>query len=109
MFHYNKINFSGGIHINKSNKSKECMIYHYRCFLNLNWTYEPYFCNRCHDISMMAYDLENIAMLNVKGIGYRCVMWSMTRNEAVHMLNNSRLDDKSSLWIWFGANKRPIK
>ena len=58
---------------------------------------------------MMAYDLENIAMLNVKGIGYRCVMWSMTRNDAVHLLNNSRLDDKSSLRIWFGANKRPIK
>ena len=42
---------------------------------------------------MMAYDLENIAILNVKDIGYRCVMWSMTRNDAIDMLNNSRLDD----------------
>ena len=58
---------------------------------------------------MMAYDLENIAILNVKDIGYRCVMWSMTRNDAIDMLNNSRLDDKGSLWIWFGANKRPVK
>ena len=31
------------------------------------WTIsQPYVCNECHDISMMAYDLENIAILNVK-------------------------------------------
>ena len=26
----------------------------------------------------MAYELENIALLNVKGIDYRCVIWNMT-------------------------------
>ena len=35
-------------------------------------------------ISMMAYELENIAILNVKGVDYRCVIWNMTRSDAVN-------------------------
>ena len=30
------------------------------------------FCNGCHDISMMVYELGNIAKLNVKEFDYRC-------------------------------------
>ena len=73
------------------------MICHYWYFLNLNYTYESYVSNGYHDISMMAYELEYIAILNVKGIDYRCVIWTMTKNDAINMLNNSKLDDKGSL------------
>ena len=45
----------------------------------------------------MAYELENIAILNVKGILYKCVIWNMTRNDAINRLNNSKLHDKGSL------------
>ena len=48
---------------------------------------------------MMAYELENIAILNVKGVDYRRVIRNMTRNDATDMLNNSKVDDKGSLWI----------
>ena len=63
MLYYNKFNASEGTDINRSNKSKECMICHCWYFLNLNNTYESYVCSGCHDISMMAYELENIAIL----------------------------------------------
>ena len=53
MLHYNKINVSEGIDINKSNKSKECMIYHYWYFVDLNYIYEPEVCNGYHDISLL--------------------------------------------------------
>ena len=46
---------------------------------------------------MVSYELENIALLNVKGIDYRYVIWNMTRNYAISGLNNSKLDDKDSL------------
>ena len=49
MFYYDKTNVSEEIDINNSNKSKECMIRHYSYFLDLNYIYEPYVCNRCHD------------------------------------------------------------
>ena len=45
----------------------------------------------------MAYELENIAILNVKGIDYRCILWNMTRNDVINRLNNSKLDFKGTL------------
>ena len=28
---------------------------------------------------IMAYELENIAILNVKGVDYRCILWNMAK------------------------------
>ena len=50
------------------------MICHYWYFKDIGNGFETYACNRCHDISMLAYELENIAILNVKGVDYRCVL-----------------------------------
>ena len=36
-------------------------------------------------------------ILNVKGVDYRCILWGITRNEAVNILNNSVLEDKDVL------------
>ena len=81
MLQYEKINVSKGIDINKSNKSKECMICHYWYFLDLSYTYEPYICNGYRDISMVAYELENIVILNLKEVDYKCVIWNITRTD----------------------------
>ena len=44
-----------------------------------------------------AYEIENIAILNVKGVDYRCVLWNTTKNDVINMLNNYKLDDKDIL------------
>ena len=67
------IDVSEGSNINKSNKSKQCMVCHYWHFKDISYKFQPYFCNKCHDISKMAYKLENIAIPNVNGVDYRCV------------------------------------
>ena len=46
---------------------------------------------------MMAYELENIAVLNVEGVDYRCALWKMTKNDGINRLNNSKLHDKGTL------------
>ena len=46
---------------------------------------------------MMAYKLKNVAIRNVNGVDYRCILWNMTRNDAINRLNNSKLDDKDTL------------
>ena len=79
MLYYNNVKVSEGIDIDKSNKSKEYVICHYWYFKDIGYKFEPYVCNRCHDISMTAYELANIAILNVKGNDYSCVIWNMTR------------------------------
>ena len=49
------------------------MIFHYWYYI-YNCKYEPEICDSCHDISMMAYKFENSAILNIKGIDWRCVV-----------------------------------
>ena len=68
MLQYETISVSEGIDINKSNKSKECMICHYWDFKDIGYKFEPYVCDKCHDISLMAYELKNIALLSIKGV-----------------------------------------
>ena len=66
-----KIDISEGIDINKSNKPKECIICHYWYFKAIGYKFGLYVCYKCHDISMMAYELEIIAILNIKCADYR--------------------------------------
>ena len=46
---------------------------------------------------MNAYELKNIAIWNVKGVGFRCILWGISRDEAVNRRNNSVLEDKGVL------------
>ena len=42
---------------------------------------------------MTAYELKIIAILNVKGVDFRCILWGISRDQAVKRLNNSVLED----------------
>ena len=72
------------------------MLCHY-WYLNVEFKFGPHVCNKCHDLLMTAYELKNIAILNIKGVGFRCILSSISRDEAVNNLNNSVLEDKSLL------------
>ena len=50
------------------------MICHYWYFLNTGYKYEPELCNDCVDISVMANELKNIVILNIKGRLQMCCM-----------------------------------
>ena len=45
----------------------------------------------------MAYGLENIAILSVKGATFRCILCGISKNEGLRRLNNSFLEDKGVL------------
>ena len=46
---------------------------------------------------MTAYELKNTAILNVKDVDYRCILWGICRSETVNILNNSLLEDQDVL------------
>ena len=46
---------------------------------------------------MTAYELKNIAILNVKGVDFRLILRGISRDEAVNTLNNSVLEEKGVL------------
>ena len=94
MLQYERIDVSEGIDLNKSDKSKECMICHYWYFKNIDYKYQANVCNKCHDFSMVVYDLKDFMILNIKGVDYRCYIFNMNKNDAINLLNNSLLDNK---------------
>ena len=94
MVQYQKISISEGIDTNKTNASKEFMLCYYRYFKDVGFKFELYICNKCHVLLMTAYELKNIAILNVKSIEFRCILWGISRDEAVDRSNNSVLEDK---------------
>ena len=49
MLEYDKIDIFEGIDVNKTNKSKECMLCHYWYFLDKNFSYRPYLCDGCYN------------------------------------------------------------
>ena len=97
MLQYERIDIPGGIDLNKSDKSKKCMICHYWYFKDIGYKYEPHVCNQCHDLSMMAYYLNHFMILNIKGIDYRCYVFNMSQIDAINLLNNSVSDNKGVL------------
>ena len=45
----------------------------------------------------MAYELKNIAILNAKGVNYKCILWDISKNGAADRLHNSALEVNGAL------------
>ena len=97
MLEYERIDVFEGIDVNKSDKSKECMICHYWYFKDIRYKYEPYVCNACHDLMQKTVSFNNVAIVSIKGNSYRIHFWFITKNNANNLLNNSVLDNKGVL------------
>ena len=55
MLQYDRIH---EIDINRTSKSKGCMLCHYWYFKDLGYKFQPYLCNGCHAVSLMACELK---------------------------------------------------
>ena len=78
------------------------MLCRYWYFKDVGFNFELHVCIKCHDLLMTVYEFKNIAILNVKRIYFRCILWGISKDEAVNRLNNSVLEDKMELQngIW---------
>ena len=94
MLEYERIDISEGIDINKSNKSKECMLCHYWYSLDKNFSYGPYLSDGCYNIMQKSIDFKNIAIVHVKKSVYRIYFQDMNKREAKKLMKNSNLIDK---------------
>ena len=65
MLEYDRIDISEGIDLNKTNKSKECMFCHYWYFLHKNFSYGPYLCDGCYNMTQKSTDLGLIGLVLV--------------------------------------------
>ena len=97
MLEYNKIDISEGIDINKTNASKECKICHYWYFKDIGFKYEPYLCNGCHGLMQKAMNFNDVAIVSIKRSNYRSHFSYMSKNDAMNIMNNYNLNQKSGV------------
>ena len=88
MFHSDRINTSERIDVNKTRASKKCDLCHYWYFLNYSFKFQPNVCNRSHDLLMMSVTLSDIAILNIKGSDFLCIINLISKKEVIHLLQN---------------------
>ena len=91
MLYFDRIYVSEGIDVNKTSATKECDVCHYWCFLNYRFKFQSNVCNRCHDLLMMSMNFSNIAILNLKGSNYCCIISLISKNEAINLMQNADL------------------
>ena len=96
MLCFNRIDVSKGIGVNKTNASKQCDIHHYGYFLNYNFKFQPNVFNWCHHLLMMSINLNKIAILNIKGSGYCCIISLIIKNKAISLMRNTDVTEKKT-------------
>ena len=65
MLHFDRIDVSEEVYVNKASASKECDTCHYWYFLNYSFKFQPNVSNRCHDLLMMSMKLCDVLILAI--------------------------------------------
>ena len=94
MLEYDRIDLSEGIDVNKTSNSRECSFCHCYYFLDINFNCQKYLCDGCHDMSMKANSMQNLAIAYSDSNAYRINFTFMDLNEATYLLNNSNKNSK---------------
>ena len=50
-------------------------------------------CTGFHDLLTMSPDINNIAIIPVKGIDYYCIIYSVSKSDVIHLVKDSAPDD----------------
>ena len=95
MLYLDRIDISEGFYVNKTNASKKCDICHYWHFINYSFKFQPNVCNRCDHLLTMSMNLSNFAIFNIKSSDYCYIISLITKNEAINLMQNADLIEKS--------------
>ena len=79
MKYHDRIDVSEGIDVDKASALKDCHVCFYWYFLSYSFKFQPNVCSRCHDLLMMSVNLSDIAILNIKGSDYWCIISFISR------------------------------
>ena len=90
MLEYDRIDISEGIDIEKCKEtSKECSLCKFYYFLDKNFSYGPYLCDGCNDMSMKAVSMQNLTVINHNGNYYHVIFAFMTKKDAYNLIKNA--------------------
>ena len=55
----------------------------------------PYLCNGCLDLMQKAMNFNDAAIVSIKGNDYRIHFWYMSKDDAISIMNNTSLNEKT--------------
>ena len=87
-------------------KSDICLCWY---FLDKSFKYEPYLCSGSHDLMQKAINFNDVSIVLVKGSDYRICFWYMSKNDAINIVENFNLNEKSGSLIFFIMYKKWVK
>ena len=87
MLYYDRIDISEGFDHTKSNRRQEWIIYHV-WFFNHGFKFQDFECNGCHNLIMLSVSISNLAIITVKIFDYSCVVYSISKSQAINLLKN---------------------
>ena len=95
MLEYDRIDISEGIDIKKCKEtSRECSLCKFFYFLNKNFSYGPYLCNDCYDMSLKAISMQNLAVINHNG-NHDCINFAfISKEDAFNLVKKAVIIDK---------------
>ena len=97
MLLYERIDISDGMDVNKSYESKECTLCHYWYFLDKSFSYGPYLCDGCYNMTQKCNELKNIAIIRIKKTVCRICFLFMSKREAKKSMAISNVTDKKGV------------
>ena len=93
MLYYDRIDINEEIDLAKSNRSKECMICHY-WFFNYGFMFQDSVCNGCQYLTKLSVNINDIVIITVKNVDYRCIIHNISKSASINLLKISVLEDR---------------
>ena len=97
MLEYDKIDISEAIDTNKTNALKDVIFVIIDILKILVLSMRPYLCKGCHDLMQKALNFNDFAIVSDKGSNYRIHFWYMSKDDAINIMKNSKLNEKK--WV----------
>ena len=90
MLEYDRIDISEGTDIEKCKEtSRECSLSEFYYVLDKKFSYGPYLCDGCYDMSMKVVSMQNLAIINHNGNRYRVNFAFMSKKDAYNLIKNA--------------------
>ena len=93
MMYYDRIDISEEVDPTKSNRSKECMIFHYWLFYH-GFTFQYSVCNGFYDLTMLSLNVSDVAIITIKNVDYCCIIHNNSKPKAITLLKSSVLQNR---------------
>ena len=95
MLEYDRIDISEGIDINKCEEtSRRCNLCKFYYSLDKNFSYRPYLCNGCYEMSLKTVSIKNLAIINHNGNHYRVNFAFISKKDTYNLIKNATIIDK---------------